>query len=249
MVMGLGYLPRYLITFGPFSGLWVFVQVEWFKTSNIRLKGIKHPIQVRPNTTDRLVFREVFLFKSYAIDWKEPKIIVDGGGNIGLTSIWFTHQFPDAKIYTIEPSDNNYRQLLKNIAPYTNVTAIHSALWHRDSWLHIWNKTDSDWAFVVEECAATQPGAFQAKSITSLMQEYNWPIIDLLKLDVEGAERELFLADYDFWITRTRCIVVELHDWLKPDCSKTVFAAISKYNFKTVLVNGMLQFINQDLIR
>lgn len=247
MVMGLGYLPRYLITFGPVAGLWAYAQVEWLETHNVKLKRIKHAMQLRPGTTDRLVFREVFLFRSYAIDWPAPQIIVDGGGNIGLTSIWFANQYPDSKIYAIEPSAGNYQQLLKNSAPYSAITPIQSALWNKDAFLRIRNDTDNDWAFVVEECDEDQPGSFKAKSITSLMLEYDWPIIDILKLDIEGAERELFLVDYEFWLPRTRCILVELHDWLKSDCSKTVFAAISKYNFKTVIVNGMLQFINLDL--
>jgi FkbM family methyltransferase len=116
----------------------------------------------------------------------EPKIIVDG--NIGLTSIWFAHQFPDAKIYSIDPSERNFEHLVEHVNGHPNIMHIQSALWSKNVYLKIRNETAHDCAFVVDERQANEKGAFQAKSISSLMKEYNWNTIDVLKLDIEGAE-------------------------------------------------------------
>ncbi len=240
-------LPRYMITFGPLAGLIYYVQIELLRHERIQLKGLKYTFQLRWHTTDALVFREVFLFQAYNLSIPTPNIIIDGGGNIGLTSIFFAMKFPQAKIYSVEPSDSNFELLMKNAQPYSLITPIHSALWNKDTSLKITDKNENQWAYTVEECSATHPDAFDAVSLTSLMKEYKIEYIDILKLDVEGAEREIFADNYDYWITRTRFILLELHDWLKPDCSRAVFGTLSRYHFKTVIFNGMLLLRNSDL--
>lgn len=247
MAVNFRLLPRYLINFGIFSGLSCFIQVEWLKVRKVRVKGLTHRFELRPGTTDAKVFQEVFLFRSYDLAVPNPKVILDGGGNIGLTSIFFATKYPQAKIYTVEPSDTNYELLLRNVQPYTAITPIHSALWNKDTSLKIKDKNENQWAFTVEESAADDPDAFNAICLASLMKRYDIEYIDILKLDVEGAERELFAENVDYWISRTRCILVELHDWIKADCSKTVFKALASYNFKTTVFNGMLLLINSDL--
>jgi FkbM family methyltransferase len=194
-----------------------------------------------------LVFREVFLFKSYDRDWPQPNVIIDGGGNIGLVSVFFASRFPKARIFSIEPSDSNFKLLQKNTKPYPFIVPVQSALWNKDEDLIIANKGDSHWAFTVEESKSNHGESFKAMTISSLMKEKNIDIIDILKLDVEGAERELFTDNYDYWITRTKYILIELHDWIKPDCSKKVFKTISSYNFQTIVFNGMLVFVNSEI--
>ena len=88
------------------------MQFEVFRLSNGRIKGIRHAIRLRSHSTDLAVFREIFLFKSYDITLDVyPKLIIDGGGNIGLTSIYLANKFPDCTIYTFEPDQGNFQVL------------------------------------------------------------------------------------------------------------------------------------------
>lgn len=247
MVLTIKLLPRYMITFGLISGLILFVKIELLKRERINVKGIKHPIHLRQNTSDILVFQEVFLFESYNLSRPNTGVIIDGGGNIGLTSIFFATKFPEAKIYSVEPSNSNFSVLLENTKGYPSIIPIHSALWNNDTSLKIIDMNENQWAFAVTECSTSDPDAFKAVSLTSLMKKYSIEYIDILKLDIEGSEREVFAENYDYWITRTRCILIELHDWMKPDCSKTVYKTLSRYNFKTTIFKGMLLLVNTDL--
>jgi FkbM family methyltransferase len=61
---------------------------------------------------------------------------------------------------------------------------------------------------VVQEPSSTTIGTF---TIDELMQKYNFPHIDLLKLDIEGAEKELFEDSYQEWLKATNVLVIELH--------------------------------------
>jgi FkbM family methyltransferase len=240
-------LPRYILTFGFFDGLCLFLKVEWFDGERINIGGKSNSFRIRKGTTDKSVFREVFLFKGYNTALSNLQIIVDGGANIGLTSIFLKEKFPNSIIYSVEPSVSNFELLVENTKNFPSITPIQSALWPRDTSLKISNPKDHEWAFTVEECSQDQPNSFKAISISSLMEQNKLEYIDLLKLDIEGSERELFKENYDNWIRRTRHILVELHDWIHPDASRTVFKTLSKYNFKTTVVNGMLLFTNQDI--
>lgn len=247
MVSQLKLLPRYLYRFNPWWGFWMFLQIEILRLKICSVKGLPFPIMLRPHSTDLKVFREVFLFKTYDIRWETPKVIIDGGANIGLTSIFLSIKFPDCTIYAVEPDTRNYQTLCHNIKAYPKIIPIHAALWSFDTFIKIKNENDDAWAFTVEECEKTDTGALEGISINTLFKRFSISHVDILKLDIEGSEEELFSDKSDPWIQRTKCILIELHDWLRPNSSKTVFRTIASFNFNVSVFNGMLFMINQDI--
>ena len=71
--------------------------------------------------------------------------------------------------------------------------------------------------------------------------------IDILKIDIEGAEKELFSSGFENWLPRTKILFVEVHDDMKKGSSKSVFNATSKYNFRFTMQHENLVFINEDI--
>ncbi len=55
--------------------------------------------------------------------------------------------------------------------------------------------------------------------------------IDILKLDIEGAEKELLQSGSDKWMHRVAMIIIELHDWLKPGCADALNQATAGMGF------------------
>ncbi|MFD1000107.1 FkbM family methyltransferase [Ohtaekwangia kribbensis] len=203
---------------------------------------------MRPGTTDRQVFREVFLFKEYNFPLTQnPSIVVDAGANIGLATVFFKNRFPEALVYAIEPDSKNFTVLTQNAKAYEGTYPMHSALWRVDSYLRIKDKNENAWAFQVEECNQEDPDSFSAISIETLMRSNGIERIDLLKLDIEGAERDVFASNYDYWLPRTKVIIIELHDWMKEGCSREFFRAIINYRFRVSIYAGMLLLYNIDL--
>jgi FkbM family methyltransferase len=247
MVSRLRLLPRYLLNLGFIQGGWTFIQAELLRRERVRMNKFPQPIHLRQGSTDLLVFREVILFKSYELPLKNLSVIIDGGANIGLTSLCFADNYPQAKIWSVEPDVINFEVLKRNTGHLNQITHICSALWNKVSFLRINGTLGDEWAYFVEECKDGDEGSFKAITIGSIIEQFKIQRIDLLKLDIEGAEREVFSDDYDFWIKRTKHILIELHDWMKPDCSKIIFRTLSKYNFTTSIFNGMLLFTNRDL--
>lgn len=88
------------------SGILFLAKRVFYKNKiiKVRIKGHKHSILLRNNTSDITVFYQVFFEKSYTVNYKIfPEIIIDCGANIGLSSIFYTIKFPNAVIYAIEP--------------------------------------------------------------------------------------------------------------------------------------------------
>ncbi|HEU5171300.1 MAG TPA: FkbM family methyltransferase, partial [Gemmatimonadales bacterium] len=55
--------------------------------------------------------------------------------------------------------------------------------------------------------------------------------VDILKLDIEGAEREVFSEGSAEWIEKVGLIIVELHDHLRPGCRAALDAAVRSSSF------------------
>jgi hypothetical protein len=79
------------------------------------------------------------------------------------------------------------------------------------------------------------------------MQEQGWTTLDVLKLDIEGSEKEVFEKNVEEWLPRTKMLIVEVHDNMRKGASKALFAAISKYDFTFSMHHENLVFINQNL--
>jgi FkbM family methyltransferase len=242
-------LKKMIKAFGLADGIKLYSQVKikpsgWLKSSKYNTS-----FYLRPKTTDYYTFDQVFLRDQYNIDLPfVPKTIIDAGANIGLASVYFAHKFPNAKIVAIEPSSANYSIVQKNIANYPQVTAFCMGLWSKDTYLEIIDTSLNENAFMVQETTAANPKALQAISINSIINSNNWQTIDILKMDIEGSEKEVFEFNYETWLPKTKAIIVEMHDNMRKGASKAIFSAISKYNFSTSISDENLVFINQDLI-
>jgi FkbM family methyltransferase len=182
--------------------------------------GIENPVHIRVRTTDVSLYSSILLGDEYAFDLPfSPRIIVDVGANIGMTSIYFAHKYPEAKIFAIEAEASNFAVLSRNVQHYPKIIPIHAALWSRDGEISVSQPPllPGAWGFVTHE----GPGIkVRAITMRTLMREMLIPSIDLLKVDIEGAEKEVF-QDCD-WITEIRCLMIELHDRFKPGCREAV---------------------------
>ncbi|MEI7735367.1 MAG: FkbM family methyltransferase [Ferruginibacter sp.] len=222
-------LKKYL---GFKEALAVYIKLKTKKLERVKVNNLKHFFKMRNNPYDYATFEEVILQQTYNIPLNFlPKNIIDGGGNIGLTACFFATKFTGATIVSVEPDDDNFNILNDNIKPYSNISAIKAGIWNKSAYLKITNTTAGNNAFTIEETLSPETGTLKALSITDIMAKMKWDYIDILKLDIEGSEKEVFSDDFENWLPKTKVIVIELHDAMKPGCSRAVFAAVNKYNF------------------
>lgn len=199
----------------------------------VYLRKVLHPITLRPGTSDVPLLYHIFVEEEYNIKpKKEPSFIIDAGANVGFTAVYFANRFPKARIIAIEPEGSNFRLLQKNTEAYPNIRCIKAGLWNSSTTLRITNlEKDSKWGFQVEETTDHGPDTCQAVSMDELLKEEGKKEIDIAKIDIEGAEKELFAKNLR-WLLKTNLMVIEFHDRMKPGSSKPFWDAVEGMRFR-----------------
>ncbi|MBC7525359.1 MAG: FkbM family methyltransferase, partial [Flavobacterium sp.] len=185
-------------------------------------------IKLRKNpSSDFEVFKQVYSLKEYLpvvnaynANFKNKSNyslnIIDAGANIGLTSLFFTEYFEKCNAISVEPEVENFRILEFNLesAKKSKTVTINGAIWSSNCKIKIINdfRDTSSWSFRVEETDDTY--AITAYSINQLLADNNFEILDILKIDIEGSEKQVFTdpkSNLEF-LKITRCIAIEIHD-------------------------------------
>jgi FkbM family methyltransferase len=246
---GLRIFVSFIKCFGVFNGCRLFFKIKLGSSSKIQLPGIEHPIYLRKGTSDLSAFYQIFLNREYNIAYNEkPQIIIDGGANIGLFAIVMKNRYPDAKIICIEPDPENFAQLVKNTSAYKNIFCENFGIWNKDTRLNVYDKYKfGKWGIVVEENESE--GTISAISVNGLIKKYSLNHVDILKLDIETSEKQVFAENFEEWLPKIKVLLIELHDWIEKGCSKPFFTAINKcyqdYSFSAKGENVII--VNNDL--
>jgi FkbM family methyltransferase len=182
----------------------------------VRPRGYLAPFFIRAKTSDMSVFKEIFIRKEYPIPGDNGiSLIIDAGANVGYASVYFAEQLRHVKIVALEPELSNFQQLLKNTSAYPNIECKHAGLWKSSTRLSIANPAAAKFAIRLEEGAGVND--IPTTTVKDLLEEYKPSGKVLLKLDIEGAEREV-ISNCQTWINRVDYVYVEIHD-----CWKQVF--------------------------
>ena len=218
-------------------GIEIYLKLKLGIVNSLRVPGIKFPIKLRPGTSDIRTFYQVFFKKEYDIDFNStPKVIIDGGSNVGLFAVLMKNKYPEAKIICIEPDPENFELMKANISYYNNVFCENSGLWNKDTKLKVYDKYNSGkWGLVVEE--DIEKGTVSAISMDTLFKKYSIEKVDVMKIDIETSERQLFSTNFENWLPKNKIVIIELHDWIDEGCSEPFFKAINKsflnYHYST----------------
>jgi FkbM family methyltransferase len=221
---------------------------------SLRAPPAPHPVRLRLSGSDAPTFGQVFTNLEYAIDLpREPAYIMDLGANIGLATVYFAGRFPSARIACVEPDAENFRMLKANVAPYDGVRPFHAAVWPDRGALEIVDTKEGgaplkSWAIRVRPIQDKDPGRaaggqIPAMTIPDIMEQAGFPRIDLLKVDIEGAELELFSRNTESWIDFVDALVIETHDRLKPGCTEAVESVMGPRGFVRLQSGENLVFL------
>ncbi len=222
----------------------------------LKLKNYTKPIFIRNRpSSDYDVLRQVIFEAEYEMACSAFKLnfktfesvrIVDAGANIGLTSRFFAERFPDSLIYALEPEPENFKMLLKNVAGLDRIKPLQNALSaEKGKFFEIGTsvRDGADWSRTTLESA---DGTIMGITLEELLNE-NGGFFDILKIDIEGAERFIFdnQASQDF-LDKTRVLVIEIHDEF--NIRTSIYRILRKRGF-SILEQGELTLgINTKLM-
>ena len=245
-------LIAYIQRFGVLAGYGLYLNTKISRGLRaIQVPGMTSPIYMRTGTSDRSAFNEVIVKRWYDHPFPGgmPRLIVDAGANVGYASVRFAELYPQADIIAIEPDAENFEVIKRNISVYPKVSALRCGVWPRTATLVIENPEAKSWAFRVREARSGEAG-FEAVGLGELAEKHPSGCIDLLKLDIESSEKELFEdPNCHRWLSRTKMIFVELHDRMKPGCTAAMEKAIAPYGFERMSHGSNLILIRTGVDR
>ena len=197
----------------------------------------RHPLAFRAGTSDPYTFAQIFLYHEYRCidDVQDPALIIDAGANVGYASAYFLSRYPSAQVIAIEPDPENFAMLQKNVAPYGDrCTAILGALWSSPVGVVMSKRPEGvhvEWAFKVRSAEPDEEATVPTVDVPSLMRQAGADRVSILKIDIEGSEKEVFAPESapQRWLGQVDNLVIELHG---PRCREIFLEAIDDFDFE-----------------
>jgi FkbM family methyltransferase len=193
-----------------------------------------YEVCLRLGTSDIPTFIDTLVKCDFDSEWLPQSVetIVDLGGNIGLASVFFGLKYPAARILAVEPDQANFDLMVANTAALgERVSSVLAAVWSRDGFIDIRTEDDDGrplgaWGIQVAEAPMVSAAKVRCLKLPTLLDDAGVGIVDILKVDIEGAELELFSEGAAGWLPRVRLIMVETHDRFRPGSDSAVRNAV-----------------------
>jgi FkbM family methyltransferase len=196
--------------------------------THIHPPGCPAGLWIRPQGTDLDVALQIFETRDYDLSWCRPykehieamctrirtdgdvPVIIDAGANIGASTLWFSLNFPDCRVFAIEPDQANFEMLARNTADRPNVTPFHAGLWDRLTNLSVVSNGDDSWGRRVAEDPG-RDGKIGSVTIPELLEKEPRLRLLIVKIDIEGAETAVFRSNTE-WVDKVPLLIFEPHD-------------------------------------
>ena len=169
---------------------------------------------LRFRTPDSLMFfwqvKEIFVDESYAFPITSAKpVIIDCGSNIGTSVVYFSRHYPDAKITAYEADAGTAKTLRSNLVTngVANVEVVEKAVWTDDAGVDFGSAGD-DVSSVFVATNINRVPSVRLRDV--LLQELH---VDMLKIDIEGAEVPV-LEDCRDALAHVQNLFVEYHAYI-----------------------------------
>ena len=175
-----------------------------YEPTTTHLAGVRTRVVDGPSFAsayEAIFVREIYRFPARAPD----PLILDCGANVGLAVLYWKTIYPAARIIAFEPDASVFAALEQNLAAsgLADVNAVRAAVWTEDGELSFWSEGAD-----AGRLAAGGEGHTRVRAVR-LRDELDKPV-DLLKLDIEGAEVDV-IVDCADQLTNVARLFVEYH--------------------------------------
>ena len=142
---------------------------------------------------DIAVLREVYIDKEY--QWYpiiKPQVILDLGAHYGDTTLYYNALFPDAKIYAVEPSPENFERLNTHVKNIHNIIPLQFAIGSTNDTVELSVGNEPFGHSTVNTRYVASKTIVNQITLNKVFDDYKIEKADLIKFDIEGAEFSLF---------------------------------------------------------
>jgi len=172
------------------------------------------------------------------------RLIVDAGANTGMETIRMRHFHPGARVLAIEADRGNYSVLEKNAAEDKGwVETLLHGLWSSNEPLRVLPGTTNE-AFSVRPAKAGETADIEAITMNTVLARLGGEI-DILKMDIEGTEYELFAKDAE-WVKHVKAFIFECPDADHAGATAQIFRTLDGLEFDAAVSGECIVLIRRD---
>jgi FkbM family methyltransferase len=176
-------------------------------------------IRLSPGPWDWIVLRGIWVYQDYFHPMiSHCRTILDIGAHLGMAAVWFEGLLPGVQVACVEPEPRNIPLLRINLAENgIDARILQCAVAPQSGRVRLGRGIETDFAAVqgTKEHSHTEFIDVEARRISDILDTLDWSSVDLLKLDIEGLERDI-IADASDWLPRVGMILFELHQNIPP---------------------------------
>lgn len=201
--------------------------IRYWRAGPVRVRPLGGvAIHIRPHTSDRDTLWVALAGGAHRPPFDAPRLIWDLGANIGVTMADLATRFPAAQIVGLELDPDNAALAETNLTRWPNCSLIRAAAWIEDGIVNFDRQPGREAGTHI----AAGLNTANAISLNTLLERTGSP--DFVKMDVEGAERDLLRHNAE-WATEVRAINVECHgSYSASDC----ITDLEKLGFKAAAI-------------
>jgi FkbM family methyltransferase len=177
--------------------------------------GLK--VRIRNNVLDARIIREIFVEQSYAahVDLPPDPVVVDIGGYIGDFSLYAVKRLGASRVIVFEPARENFEVLQKNVRLNNyerRIIAVNKAVANNpELTLNVQSLEHSELHVSAYWYEGAESRKLPALTLSQIFPAYGLATIDLLKVDCEGGEYDIFSQVPSEVFRRIQDIVFEWH--------------------------------------
>lgn len=178
-------------------------------------KGWNHSIKIRKHFIDKEVVEYVLYDKYHLppieISLGDNSIILDLGSNIGLTIAHLKQLYPKAIIFGYEMNTENYLLAKRNTKAYTDVHVYNNAVWTENTIVEYSGNSNYDAYSISHQKNNEHTIKIQGVTIMDIIKQHKLKKIDYLKMDIEGAEKDILNQQDLSWLQYVNSLNIEMH--------------------------------------
>lgn len=213
------------------------------RVNNVKFLNFIFDVPDFPSFTEQ--FKELFVDESYKFTSQSSSpIIIDCGANIGTSCLYFKTLYPQSKVTAFEADEKIAKILTSNLNNnnINDVKIISSAVWINNDGIEF-SCEGADGGSIQGNGARKKVNSIRLKEVLNQIGR-----VDLLKIDIEGAEYEV-IKDCQSALGNVENIFIEYHSWNNsPQRLSEILVILEQNNFR-YYINGVCNriqpFINK----
>jgi len=207
-------------------------------------KTLQYPDAASCFSAWRYIFDDqCYLFQT---DNDRPTIL-DIGANIGLASLFFHRRYPQSRIVAFEPDSELFKLLRENLNGLERIETRRAAISDTDGEVTFFRSGDDAGSILANSKNRYPEESVPCRKLSTILKEFDR--IDLLKLDIEGAEA-LAIIEASSLLHCVDRLFVEFHSFYdRPQRLSELLSVLEANCFRYFLQSESIQrspFLDRD---